>query len=163
LILAVIEVIVAISFVGCADDGARPQPLPALSLGIDFDGHELTTAQFRDKALVVTFWATWAVPCHLQLSVLDTLQSQYGDRLQIVAVACHQTPDTVVQFLVDHPHSFPVTLDADGTAMAGVTQSNDYPTAVLFDADGEIRFEKRGYRQGDHDLQDAVRQVTDNP
>jgi thiol-disulfide isomerase/thioredoxin len=163
LILAVIAVLVAISSVGCADDGVRPQQLPARSLGVDLDGHELTTAEFRGKALLVDFWTTWDIPSRLQLSVLDSLQSQYGERLQIVAVVCRQSPATVVQFLADHPHAFRVTLDANGTAMAGVTQSHVYPTAVLFDENGEIGFERRGYLQGDHALQDALREVIGTP
>jgi thiol-disulfide isomerase/thioredoxin len=156
-------VLILIGAAGCVDNGTRPKEPPSLSLGVDLAGHELTTGQFRGNALLVDFWTTWAVPCRRQLSVLDTLRSQYGERLQIVAVACQERPDTVAQFLSTHPHDFRFTLDPDGTVMAAITSSRNYPTVILFDSRGEVRFQKVGFLAGDDGLQIAVRQLIGVP
>ena len=103
LVAATGVVLILIGAAGCVDNGTRPQEPSSLSLGVDPNGHELTTGQFRRNALLVDFWTTWGAPCRRQLSVLDTLRSEYGDHLHVVAVACRERPDTVAQVLATHP------------------------------------------------------------
>ena len=54
---------------------------------VDGDGHPTTLAAFAGKTVLVNFWATWCVPCRMEMPALDKLQAEMGsDKFQVVAV-----------------------------------------------------------------------------
>ncbi len=72
-----------------AAESIQPEPgdLPPDALGSDRNGNELLASQYRDKVLIVTFWASWCGPCRKELPVLDRLQKIVGrDHLEVVAI-----------------------------------------------------------------------------
>ncbi|SEL31015.1 redoxin domain-containing protein [Parapedobacter koreensis] len=49
------------------------------------DGKEtITLADYKDKLIILDFWATWCIPCIKSLQKLDTLQGQFGDGLAVI-------------------------------------------------------------------------------
>jgi thiol-disulfide isomerase/thioredoxin len=44
----------------------------------DADGKALTIADFKGKALLVNFWASWCVPCREEMPALDALATKYN-------------------------------------------------------------------------------------
>lgn len=51
------------------------------------DGKAMTVADFAGKTLLVNLWATWCVPCRVEMPALDALQREKGsDRFEVVAV-----------------------------------------------------------------------------
>ncbi len=71
---------------------SRPAPpvrrgLPAIGF-IDAQGRTLTLADFAGKVVVLSFWASWCLPCRTEMPAFDRLQQKFGDRgLAIVAVS----------------------------------------------------------------------------
>lgn len=63
-----------------------PEKLPDYS----FDGPEgqkTTLASFAGKTVLFNLWATWCVPCRVEMPALDKLQAEFGsDKFQVVAV-----------------------------------------------------------------------------
>ncbi|MGV3634056.1 MAG: TlpA disulfide reductase family protein [Pseudorhodoplanes sp.] len=93
----------AVSVVATAPAGAfasgGPPPMeryrivrPARDVG-DFamtglDGATSRFSRFRDKVVLVNFWATWCPACRHELPALDTLQRDMGrNGLQVIAVS----------------------------------------------------------------------------
>src|SRR6267154_960475 len=56
-------------------------------LGRDFEGKEVRLSGFRDKVVVVSFFATWCEPCRKELPMLETLQrAGASNGLQVIAI-----------------------------------------------------------------------------
>ena len=53
-----------------------------------FDGENVRLAEFRGKAVLLNFWATWCGPCKILTPWFVDLQNQYGPQgLQTIGVA----------------------------------------------------------------------------
>lgn len=55
-------------------------------------------SDFRGKLLILDFFATWCSPCLAMLPRIDSLQKQFGDRVQFLPVT-YQKEDEVLPFL----------------------------------------------------------------
>ncbi len=53
---------------------------------IDYNGKSVRFETFKQKNLIVFFWATWCPYCKAELTHLGELKAEYGDKLQIIAV-----------------------------------------------------------------------------
>src|SRR5690242_2600837 len=72
----------------------------ALNLKMDsLDGsgrHKL--ADWKGKAVLLNFWATWCAPCRQEIPLLVRLQAQYAAQgLQVVGIATDETNEKDVQ------------------------------------------------------------------
>jgi thiol-disulfide isomerase/thioredoxin len=51
------------------------------------DGAKLTLADFKGRAVLLNLWATWCIPCRMEMPALDRLQAaKGGPGFQVVAV-----------------------------------------------------------------------------
>jgi cytochrome c biogenesis protein CcmG/thiol:disulfide interchange protein DsbE len=76
------------------------------------DGQHLSTTELRGQVVIVTFWATWCVPCRDELPLLSTYAREHaGDGL------------TVLGFSLDDPGNL-----AQVRAVAGTLA---FPTGLL--------------------------------
>ena len=61
----------------------------ALNIGIEFFGFCLLLL----SAILIGIWATWCLPCRVEMPSLDNLQSEMGDEnFQVVIVSVERTP-----------------------------------------------------------------------
>lgn len=58
----------------------------------------LTLNEYKDKLIILDFWATWCGPCITMLPKQDSLQQQFKDRLQILPVT-YQRVEEVSSFM----------------------------------------------------------------
>jgi Thiol-disulfide isomerase and thioredoxins len=53
----------------------------------DASGTDMTIADFKGKALLVNFWASWCVPCREEMPALDAIATEYNsDRFMVLPI-----------------------------------------------------------------------------
>jgi thiol-disulfide isomerase/thioredoxin len=104
------------------------------------DGRVHKLAEYRGKALVVNFWATWCAPCRDELPSLERLRDAlHGKPFEVLAVNVNEGESRVKRFLNEVPLRLPVLLDRDGEAQRA-WKVRGLPATFLLDREGVIRF-----------------------
>ena len=76
-----------------------PKPVPAASFRTA-DNATADLAMFRGKVLLVNLWASWCIPCRVEMPALDKLAADLdGPDFQVLAVAEHDHWDKAEAFL----------------------------------------------------------------
>jgi peroxiredoxin len=86
---------------------------PAFRLPL-FTGGDATLDTWKDKLVVLNFWATWCTPCTAEMPALEALWREYRDRgLVVVGVSVDRgAPRTLIEpYLRNLDLTFPVLLD----------------------------------------------------
>jgi len=77
---------------------------------IDAQGYQKLVKQYRGKALVVNFWATYCEPCRDEYPLLNELAKQYAPQgLKLIGVTLDQDGDLVLmrRFIARYKPIFP--------------------------------------------------------
>ncbi len=101
-----------------ASEKTYATPLPAFSL-LDLSDQQHNISEWKDKVLVINFWATWCTPCLKEIPDFVTMQTQYEDRgLQFIGIALDDK-EPVAEFASSTKINFPILLGGEnGIALA---------------------------------------------
>ena len=128
---------------------AMPQvgDVPPSYLGKDRKGKKVELEDLRGKVVIVTFWATWCVPCRKELPVLETIQQQAGrDRVNVVAVNIEKA--SVYRPMKRRLKDYKMTLTNDHYGRIKKSYGvNGIPHMVMIKKNGTIAAIKRGYSE----------------
>lgn len=117
---------------------------PALDL-VDLAGDRRQIEDYRGKAVVVAFWATWCGPCLREMPALQALRARLSDgNVEVLAVNYGETPDRINRFLKrSGVADLPILLDTDEEAARRWFVGN-LPIAYAVDPGGTVRLGKKG-------------------
>ena len=102
------------------------------------DGKAVHLSDFRGKAVVLNFWATWCDPCKVEMPWLVDLQKQYGPQgLQIVGVAMDDSGKDAIQKFAQQMGVNYVVLQGKN-AVGDAYGATGYPTTVYIDRNGKV-------------------------
>ena len=128
---------------------ANGAPLPSPREGFsapDFTldllgGGQVTLSELRGKVVMVNLWASWCVPCRIEMPEIERVYQAYKN-LGFVVIGLNTTfqdsePDAA-SFVRELNLTFPIALDRNGAA------SRDYhlralPSTYFIDRNGVIR------------------------
>jgi cytochrome c biogenesis protein CcmG/thiol:disulfide interchange protein DsbE len=86
------------------------QPAPPATL-VTLDGSRLSTSDYLGQVVILTFLATWCVPCREELPLLSEYQQQHAANGLVVLGFSLDEPDQMVQVrAMAAPLHFPVGL-----------------------------------------------------
>jgi thiol-disulfide isomerase/thioredoxin len=100
---------------------------------------------FKDKVVLVDFWASWCGPCGESFPAMEELQKKYGAQgFVIIAVNVDEKKSDMEDFLKDHHVSFIVVRDAKQKLVdkAGIATM---PSSFLIDQHGKVVFAHSGF------------------
>ena len=102
------------------------------------DGETLKLSDFRGKAVLINFWATWCGPCRVEMPALQSRFDSHSPDFVILAVDNDETREIVSAFAGELGLTFNVLLDP-GAIIQDLYQIRGYPSSIFVDADGIIR------------------------
>jgi len=124
-----------------------PPPPPRDPEVIDAQGYTRLLEQYRGKALLVNFWATWCEPCRDEYPMLVDLAKQFAPQgVAVVGISMDDDSDMnlVRRFLVRNHPGFPNYRQKPGIDLDAFYQAvnpewrGSMPETVFYSADGHI-------------------------
>jgi len=107
----------------------------------DLKGNQVNLADYSDKTVFISFWATWCPPCRAEMPSIQKLYNAYGDKLNVFLITTEEK-DKVQKYLDESGYDLPVYFQK--SAAYGVLNIQSYPTSYLISAEGEILIQKKG-------------------
>lgn len=103
---------------------AHSKPAPPFTLE-DLSGKKVSLADYRGKAVMINFWATWCTPCTIETPWLVELRNQYAAQgFEVLGISVD-----------DIDRSDPVKLNAEKQEIARFVRKMQMPYPVLIDGD----------------------------
>lgn len=135
-----------------AASGARAQEKGASNPSANGDGFRLKgldgkfydTSEMRGDVLVVSFGATWCVPCTWEQVAVEELKVEYaGKPVRFLWVSIEETKrvsnNILRHYAKERRMTVPVLRDPGGVALAQYERtSTRIPVVVFFDAEGHV-------------------------
>ena len=123
------------------------------------EGKPLRLSDFRGKAVVLNFWATWCQPCKIEMPWFVELQKQYGpEGLQFLGVAMDDASEKdIADFAKDMGVNYPILIgkEAVGDAYGGV---QFLPETFYIGRDGKV-IERAFGLKGRGEIEDDIKKI----
>ena len=150
LIKYIVVSILTISFCFSADDTIKVgDEAPSISLfKLESNKYFRSKELLGEKNLVVSFFATWCVPCAKEIPELIKMSKEFEDDFQFILVDVNEKRDLVKKHVDEKGITLQVILDKYGKvfeSFSGVT----LPLLVVIDKKGKITYHNTGYVKGD--------------
>jgi peroxiredoxin len=172
IIIVVVAVVIALMLVAGIRMARHPKPssngdlkgemAPDFSLQ-SLDGKTVRLSDYRGKAVLLNFWATWCAPCKIEMPWFVELQKQYApEGLQIVGVAMDDaSPKDIGDFAKEMGVNYPVLIgkEAVGDAYGGV---QFLPETFYIDRNGKVLDKAFGLK-GRGEIEDNVKKIVASP
>lgn len=138
------------------------QPAPPIQLS-GMKG-EQSLAALRGQVVLVDFWASWCGPCAQSFPWLGTLQEKLqAQGFTVLAVNVDKQRKKADAFLAQHPASFLVAFDPQGTVAAAYGLPG-MPSSYLIDRAGILRRAHTGFRPEEtQELEEQIRALLAEP
>ena len=113
---------------------------PSFSLE-DRGGRKVSLSDFRDRVVLLDFWATWCAPCRASMPRVERLHQRFGSRgLQVIGVNIEGKSDEVLEYIDDGGYSFLFLFDG-GNWRSNISRAygvTSIPRSYLIDRHGQI-------------------------
>jgi len=108
---------------------------------VDTHGKVIELSSYRGEPLVVHFWGTWCPTCRLEASNIERISKEYN----LLSIAVNSGENSAIEaFMKKRGLTYRVINDSTGE-LADKFNIEVYPTTLLYDANGTLRFSEVGY------------------
>lgn len=128
-------------------DPVEPRQAPGFELP-DLHGNQQTLDDYRDRYLLVNFWAVWCAPCRAEMPSMQRVYDEYaGENFEMLAIHVGPSAFNAKKFADGLKLSFPILVD-EHMALAD-WKVIGLPTTYLISPEGEIVAQAVGDRAWD--------------
>jgi thiol-disulfide isomerase/thioredoxin len=114
------------------------QDAPEFSIKNVQGGEPITSKDFKGKILVVDFWATWCVPCKVEIPEYNRIRAKYKDQgVEFVGVTFDSSVDDTKDFVKEFDVKYPVGIATDEIDV-GFGGHLGFPTTFLVGRDWKV-------------------------
>lgn len=118
------------------NDAKLPQIMATL-----IDKQLFSTHAYKNKPLLIHFWATWCPTCKLEASAIQSLSKKYN----VVTIAVKSGSDEEIKsYLKEREMDFKVINDHDGR-LAQQFLVPAFPATFIYDKENSLAFTEIGY------------------
>lgn len=111
----------------------------------DERGLRVPLSSFKGDILIINFWATWCVPCRLEIPMLNAIYSRLIDKnKQLIGVNQNESLATISAFRKDTQIEFPVYRDVGDLSRRLNIQV--IPAIAVVDANGKVQSVTYGFK-----------------
>lgn len=131
---------------------ASPSELYPLTFD-SLNEEQVQLGTYRNKVLLINFWATWCPPCVKELPSMERLRQHFSDQaFEIIAINTGEPADKVIKFKnqLETPLTFPILLDKKGRSFKEFGLRG-LPMSYLFDKQGNLLETIAGEQDWDSD------------
>jgi thiol-disulfide isomerase/thioredoxin len=118
-------------------------PAPPFKLP-DLHGKEISLDQFKDRVVVLDFWATWCGPCRMTMPLMENLQKEFSSSMVLLAIDLEESKDVVGDYVMQQDIHSQVLLDEKGSVGAAYG-TYSLPTQIIIDKGGIVRHVQAGF------------------
>jgi cytochrome c biogenesis protein CcmG/thiol:disulfide interchange protein DsbE len=117
--------------------GERPHP-PALSFETLEGDDTISLAEYRGKAVVLNFWASWCQPCKKEAPLLQETWERYRDEgLVVIGVDAQDFRQDARRFVERYGLTYPIAYDGNGKSL-GRFGNTGFPETWFVGRDGRL-------------------------
>ena len=111
----------------------------------DEKGQLVYLSEFKGQPLIINFWASWCIPCRLELPLLNGIYpSLLKKNKQLIGVNQSESQTTIDRFRQLTPISFPVY--KDGGELSQKLNIQVIPAIAVIDKDSKVESITYGFR-----------------
>lgn len=146
--LIAVAAVVGLLFYGLQSRGSHSlaigEAAPAVTLPRLEGSGEGSLASYRDRWVLVNFWASWCPPCREEAPALEEFQEQHGNaEFTILGIDSGDLSDDGKAFVDSYGISYPQLRDGQGSAADDFATSG-FPESFLIDPKGRLRLMWKG-------------------
>lgn len=121
------------------------------------EGKAYSLDAYKDKVVLVNFWATWCPPCREEMPSMQRLKEKMAGRpFVMLGVNSGEPAEELAEFLKLVKVDFDILLDSDSAATKR-WKVFGLPTSFLIDRQGKVRYTLTGTTEWDQG--EAVRLI----
>jgi thiol-disulfide isomerase/thioredoxin len=146
---------------------AEGLPAPDFSLK-DRHGKSFKLSDFKGKAVILNFWASWCAPCVEEFPRLLELAGKNRENTVLLALSSDFEAPAMNRFLArmekDHPDlmtlkTVVIALDPEAAVTQGLFQTHLLPETILIGPDGVMRHKIPGSNWSVDDMQALLKDL----
>jgi len=147
--LRFVAIAALIALAGCSGEApprvevGRPAPRYAATM---LTGDSASTAALAGKVVLLNVWATWCLPCRVEIPYLQSLYEKHrADGLEIVGVSVdvRGQDEAIRAFAQEYRMTYPIWRDPD-ERIQSLYMALGVPSSYLIDRQGILRWRRLG-------------------
>ncbi len=105
----------------------------------DVSGNKIDLSkEYKNKVIVINFWATWCPPCRHEIPDLINLYEKYKDKILLVGVSLDREKIALIKFMEKYKFNYPIIHDSNFRLQELYGGVYSIPTTIVINREGKI-------------------------